>query len=68
MNVPTNYKGIIFDETNKPLSEDADRSLREISSFKNFTYWNYDRIPSKNDALTKAYNWLDICDEVKLLI
>lgn len=30
------------------------------SAFKEFTYWNYDRDPSKNDALTQAVDWINI--------
>lgn len=31
-------------------------------AFKEFTYWNYDKIPSKNDAFEKALDWMELSD------
>ncbi|XP_076176414.1 ribonuclease H2 subunit C isoform X2 [Ptiloglossa arizonensis] len=31
-------------------------------TFSYFTYWNYDKLPSKNDALVAAIDWIDIAE------
>ncbi|KAI4499099.1 hypothetical protein M0802_005682 [Mischocyttarus mexicanus] len=60
--IPKDYKGIIFFEHKKPAFEDIKRNLYSNSFFSEFTYWNYDKIPSKNDALAKALDWIDIAE------
>lgn len=62
MNVPPNYKGIIFQEKRKPLNEDTDRTFTGHTMFNSFTYWNYDRIPSVNDPLQKAFGFIEIAE------
>lgn len=62
MNVPPNYKGIVLNEKRKPLNEDEDRKFTSSTVFNEFTYWNYDKIPSVNDPLRKAYDWIDIAE------
>ncbi|XP_013119430.2 ribonuclease H2 subunit C [Stomoxys calcitrans] len=58
--VPTNYKALVLQETQKPLDEEADRVLRIKGSFNEFTYWNYDKIPSASDGYNQAMQLLDI--------
>lgn len=62
--VPEGYQGVIFNENKKPLNEEAERNLKATGTFKSFTYWNYDKIPSRNDALAKVVDWMDISDVV----
>ncbi|XP_015173712.1 PREDICTED: ribonuclease H2 subunit C isoform X1 [Polistes dominula] len=63
--IPKDYKGIIFFEHKKPAVEDIQRNLYSNSFFSEFTYWNYDKIPSKNDALAGALDWIDIAEVVR---
>uniref|UniRef100_A0A182MXG2 Uncharacterized protein n=1 Tax=Anopheles dirus TaxID=7168 RepID=A0A182MXG2_9DIPT len=60
--LPDGYTGMIFQETKKPLSADDDRTLTFGGAFRDFTYWNYDRNPSRNDPLAKALNWLQLSE------
>uniref|UniRef100_A0A182P356 Uncharacterized protein n=1 Tax=Anopheles epiroticus TaxID=199890 RepID=A0A182P356_9DIPT len=60
--LPDGYTGVMFQETKKPLSEDDDRTLTFAGAFREFTYWNYDRQPSRNDPLAKALNWLQLSE------
>lgn len=60
--LPAAYSGVIFQETKKPLSADEERNLSFAGAFKEFTYWNYDKIPSKNDAFEKALDWMELSD------
>lgn len=58
------YKGLVLQETRKPLDEAADRILRIKGSFEEFTYWNYDKIPSNADGFHQALQVLDIAKVV----
>lgn len=64
MTVPAEYKGMTFMENKKTDAEGKNRNLYCTGTFSQFTYWNYDRIPSKNDALSAALDWIDIADAV----
>lgn len=51
-------------ENKKADAENKSRNLYCTGTFSRFTYWNYDRIPSKNDALAAALDWIDIAEAV----
>lgn len=48
LQVPSDYKGYLLIEG---------RSKKE---FNEFTYWNWDELPSNNDTVVKALNWINI--------
>lgn len=52
--LPGNYKGFVIKKDSK-LKERS-----SIGKFKEFTYWNWDEIPSNEDAVMKALQWIDI--------
>ncbi|XP_017148572.1 uncharacterized protein LOC108159626 [Drosophila miranda] len=60
MKVPEGYKGLVLQETEKPLSESADRQLRLTGVFDEFTYWNYDKVPSNGDPFRQAMLMADV--------
>ncbi|XP_033253691.1 uncharacterized protein LOC117193068 [Drosophila miranda] len=60
MKVPEGYKGLVLQETEKPLSESADRQLRLTGVFDEFTYWNYDKVPSNGDPFRQAMLMADM--------
>ncbi|XP_070162629.1 ribonuclease H2 subunit C [Polyergus mexicanus] len=60
--VPPGYKGMSFMENKKADTENKIRNLYCTGTFSRFTYWNYDKIPSKNDALVAALDWIDIAE------
>ncbi|XP_078041934.1 ribonuclease H2 subunit C [Augochlora pura] len=60
--VPSGYKGITFREHKKPEMKNVERNLYSTGTFSHFTYWNYDTLPSKNDALAAAIDWIDIAE------
>lgn len=62
--IPSGYKGITFLERKKPEVENVERNLYSTGTFSSFTYWNYDKLPSKNDALAAALDWIDIAEAV----
>ncbi|XP_071578590.1 ribonuclease H2 subunit C [Temnothorax nylanderi] len=60
VDVPAGYRGMMFTEAKKADTENKERNLYCTGTFSQFTYWNYDRIPSKNDALAAALDWVDV--------
>lgn len=55
-------------ENKKTDAENKTRNLYCTGTFSQFTYWNYDRIPSKNDPLAAALDWIDIAEAVSTLV
>lgn len=66
LKVPEGYKGIVVQETRKPLDEQADRTLRIKGTFEEFTYWNYDKIPSLSDGYKQALQILNLAEVVSM--
>ncbi|KAL4704800.1 hypothetical protein ACJJTC_003512 [Scirpophaga incertulas] len=64
MLLPDGYRGLVVTEVKKPLAEDADRRFQVAGGFKEITYWNWDKKPSKNDNLVKAMDWMDIAEAI----
>ncbi|KAJ0184159.1 hypothetical protein K1T71_000582 [Dendrolimus kikuchii] len=64
MNLPEGYTAIVVTEAKKPLAEDADRRFQVAGGFKDLTYWNWDKKPSRNDSLIKAMDWIDIAEAI----
>lgn len=60
--LPAGYTGVMLQETKKPLSDEDDRTLTFAGAFRDFTYWNYDRQPSRNDPMAKALGWLQLAE------
>ncbi|XP_055625112.1 uncharacterized protein LOC129767886 [Toxorhynchites rutilus septentrionalis] len=58
--LPEGHTAVIFQETQKPLSAEEDRNFSFAGAFQKFTYWNYDKIPSKSDPLVKALDWMQL--------
>lgn len=56
-NVPETYRGVVFQEDQRPLDENAERTFKAAAVFNEFTYWNYDKQPSENDKLKQALTW-----------
>ncbi|XP_065160393.1 uncharacterized protein [Atheta coriaria] len=57
--VPKGYKGVIFHESKCMQKE---RNLYAVNNFDTITYWNWSKIPSKNDAIMQALDWIDIAE------
>jgi len=64
VSLPKGYKGIVAQETMKPMTEGAERNIHIMHTFTSFTYWNWDKPPSLNDALLSALDWIDISEAV----
>lgn len=60
--VPEGWQGVVYTERKRPLSDEVDRTFHQKATFDKFTYWNYDKNPTKNDAFAQALQWLEISD------
>ncbi|KFM59927.1 Ribonuclease H2 subunit C, partial [Stegodyphus mimosarum] len=58
--VPNGYKGVVLEENPKFSSSEDKREFKIKGTFEKFTAWNWDKIPSHNDKLIKALQWIDI--------
>ncbi|XP_068147234.1 LOW QUALITY PROTEIN: ribonuclease H2 subunit C [Drosophila tropicalis] len=61
-NVPSGLKGLVLQETEKPLIDTSERQLRLTGQFDEFTYWNYDKVPSNSDGYRQALLMTDVAE------
>uniref|UniRef100_A0A1B6L5D9 Uncharacterized protein n=1 Tax=Graphocephala atropunctata TaxID=36148 RepID=A0A1B6L5D9_9HEMI len=59
--LPKGYTGLILEETIQ-RSEDQERTLHVTKTFSELTYWNWDKVPTKNDVFLAAMDWIDIAN------
>lgn len=64
--VPESYRGIVFQEDQRPLDENAERTFKPSGVFDEFIYWNYDKLPSHNDKLKQALAWNEYAKTVRM--
>ncbi|KAJ1519842.1 hypothetical protein ONE63_004088 [Megalurothrips usitatus] len=62
LTLPSGYKGVIVQETKRPLVENVERTLHASSMFDKIVYWNWDKLPSANDSFISALSWIDISE------
>nr|CAH7712545.1 unnamed protein product [Callosobruchus chinensis] len=60
--IPEGYVGLVLHESIKPSTDKEERKFRITNTFSNITFWNWDKVPSKNDSITKALEWIDIAE------
>ncbi|KYR00289.1 hypothetical protein DLAC_03455 [Tieghemostelium lacteum] len=63
LDVPQDYKGYIFRQSDKKQHE-----WETLSQFKDFTYWNHDIAPQTSDKQQKALESLSILSVIHTLI
>lgn len=66
--LPVNFQGIVFRENEQLKIEEAERELKFGGKFDSFTYWNYDRNPTENDAYKKLTHYLQTSEAVSWLL
>ena len=59
VSLPEGYTGLILEGTKAGLTS-QDRDVRATTSFKEMTYWNYDRVPGEGDAYQQAMQWANV--------
>ncbi|XP_022195550.2 ribonuclease H2 subunit C [Nilaparvata lugens] len=63
VDLPKGYKGLILEENGKWI-EGNERTLHVKNKFNSLTYWNWDKVPTKDDAFLSALDWIEIAEAV----
>lgn len=66
MENPEGYVGLVLQESVQPMTENDDRKFYVVHDFNSIIYWNWDKVPSKNDAIDQALVWIDIAEAVNI--
>ncbi|KAK7593037.1 hypothetical protein V9T40_007789 [Parthenolecanium corni] len=61
INIPKGYCGYVLKKPDVSFPSQP-KAYQVQQSFKKFNFWNLDRIPSKNDNLLSAFDWLDVSE------
>ena len=61
MSLPAGYTGLVVEGTKAGLTS-QDRDMRATASFKEMTYWNYDRVPGEADNYQQAMQWVEVAN------
>ena len=56
--IPEGFRGIVLEEAKKPLTEVEARNLHVSNSFRKFTHWNWDSVPTDHNSLKYSTDWL----------
>ncbi|XP_057311698.1 ribonuclease H2 subunit C-like [Hydractinia symbiolongicarpus] len=60
ISLPNGYQGVVVKEKGETFSDYQERTIQVDKSFDKFTYWNLEIPPSRDDAMMKAFHWLDL--------
>lgn len=64
MKVPEGYTGVVLKDAQAVGEGEGRRMMRGVARFDTFTYWNWDRQPSRSDKYQQALDWLEVADVV----
>ena len=59
--LPEGYSGLVLDTGVLAISGEKEK-VRAVASFDEFTYWNYDRVPTGLDSLKQALQWTKVAE------
>ena len=59
MPLPKGYTGLVVEGSKAGLTS-QDRDVRATASFKEMTYWNYDKVPGEGDSYQQAMQWVEV--------
>lgn len=64
MFLPEGYTGLLLHESIPPTTENDNRNWYVVDTFDSVQYWNWDKLPSKNDEYMEASTWHEIAEAV----
>lgn len=64
MKTPKGYTGLVLRETQLSVGEEGGQVMKGLALFDQFTYWNWDRQPSRSDKYQQALDWLEVSSVV----
>ncbi|KAJ8929290.1 hypothetical protein NQ314_018045, partial [Rhamnusium bicolor] len=62
VDMPEGYLGLVLHESIKPARDKDERKFYVINNFTNITFWNWDKIPSENDSIIQALQWIYVAE------
>eukprot|EP00117_Sycon_ciliatum_P024578 scpid67370/ scgid20597/ Ribonuclease H2 subunit C; Ribonuclease HI subunit C len=62
--VPSGYGGVVLHEEKKPVTDVEERQFTATHHFSEFHYWNLETVPSGNDKLVQAIQWVDVAGAI----
>ena len=68
INVNENFTGLVISETKISITEIQQKPMLVNNTFKQINYWNWDYIPSSNDPVPQAMEWLSLSEVVILTL
>jgi len=57
--LPENFRGLFVTKTKASTEK-----VFVTSTFESFKAWNFDKIPNKNDAVQKVWDWISVSEAV----
>ncbi|XP_060519243.1 ribonuclease H2 subunit C [Cylas formicarius] len=60
--IPDGYIGLMLHENIRPTIKKSERKFYIVNNFNEIVYWNWDKMPSRNDAFIKALDWIEISE------
>lgn len=61
ISLPEGYTGFGIRQKN---SKANDKKSKDVTQFKEFTYWNWDELPTNKDVIVKALRWTNIAKSI----
>ena len=58
--LPDGYRATALREEKTPTTDVEERKVTATVHFNQFHYWNLETVPSKNDKLVQALQWIDV--------
>lgn len=65
MNVPEGYTGLVLREAQPSVEPEGGKVMKGLALFDQFTYWNWDRQPSRSDKYQQALDWLEVANVIQ---
>lgn len=63
LSLPKGYTGVILNERVIPDTDTEERNFYITNRFESFMHWNYDKIPTMNDAIMQVLDvWVDVAE------
>ena len=60
LKLPDGYRATVLREENRPSTDVEERNVTATIHFDRFHYWNLENVPSDNDKLVQAMQWMDV--------
>ncbi|KAG0712120.1 Ribonuclease H2 subunit C [Chionoecetes opilio] len=64
MKAPDGYTGLVLKEAQRSVGQGDQQVMKGVALFDSFTFWNYDRQPSRSDKFQQSLDWLEVASVV----